>query len=147
MGKEAREGKWTAVILYDGVCELCNRLVNFVLKHDRRGVFRFASLQSPIAREMLDRHRIRAVPMDTVYVIADFGLPTERVLAKSNATLYTLSRLGGVWRLVDVARLAPRRVRDLVYDAVARRRYRIFGRYDTCPLPDATYRDRFIDSD
>ena len=147
MAKEAREGKRTAVILYDGVCGLCNRFVNFVLKRDRRGVFRFASLQSPIAREILARYRITAVPMDTVYVIADFGLPTERVLAKSTATLYTLSRLGGVWRLAGAARLAPRRVRDWVYDAVARRRYRIFGKYDTCPLPDATHRDRFMDSD
>jgi len=137
----------TAVILYDGVCGLCHRLVNFVLKHDLRGVFRFASLQSPIAREILARHRIRTEPMDTVYLIADFGLPTERVLAKSNATVYTLSRLGGVWRLAGAARLVPRRLRDWGYDAMARRRYQIFGKYDTCPQPDATYRDRFIDSD
>ena len=134
------------MILYDGVCGLCNRFVNFVLKHDRGGVFRFASLQSPMARDLLARHRIKTVPMDTVYVVADLALPTERVLAKSSAALYIFSRLGGVWGLTGVARAVPARVRDLVYDAIARRRYRIFGRYDACPLPDARYRDRFIDS-
>lgn len=136
----------TAVILYDGVCGLCNRLVSFVLQHDRCGVFRFASLQSPRARDLLDRHGIRTVPMDTVYVVADFALPTEHVLAKSSAALYIFSRLGGVWGLTGAARVVPARVRDSVYEAIARRRYRIFGRYDACPLPDARYRNRFIDS-
>jgi predicted DCC family thiol-disulfide oxidoreductase YuxK len=141
-----RERETTAVILFDGVCGLCSRFVNFVLKHDRRGVFRFASLQSPVAQEILVRHRIRTLPMDTVYVIADFGLQTERVLAKSSATLHIFSRLGGVWGLAGVARAVPPRVRNWVYDAIARRRYQIFGKYDTCPLPDPRHRDRFIDT-
>ena len=136
----------TAVILFDGVCGLCHRLVNFVLRHDRRGVFRFASLQSPAAREILQRHRISTAPMDTVYVVTDFGLPTERVLAKSSATLYILSRLGRPWRLPGVARILPQSLRDWVYDAIARRRYQIFGEFDTCPLPDPRHRDRFLDT-
>jgi len=140
-----RERETTSVILFDGVCGLCSRFVNFVLKHDRRGVFRFASLQSPMAQEILVRHRISTVPIDTVYVIADFGLPTERVLAKSSATLYVFSKLGGPLRLpAGVARILPQRLRDWVYDAIARRRYQIFGKYDACPLPDPRHRDRFI---
>jgi predicted DCC family thiol-disulfide oxidoreductase YuxK len=145
MAKEARQARAGVLILYDGVCGLCNRFVNFVVKHDRRRVFRFASLQSPTAHNILDRHRIRTIPMDTVYVVANFGLPTERVLSKSSATLHILSQLGGAWRLAGVARAVPARLRDLVYDAIARRRYRIFGKYDTCPLPDPSHRDRFID--
>jgi len=140
-----REGKATVVILYDGVCGLCNRGVWFVLKRDRTGAFRFASLQSSAGREILARHGIAPNALDTFYVVQDFELAGERVLSKSSAAIYTAERLGGVWKAATVLRVLPPRVRDLVYDTIARHRYRMFGRYDTCPLPEARYRDRFID--
>jgi len=140
-----REGEATAVILYDGLCGLCNRGVRFVLKRDRKGVFRFASLQSSAGREILARHGIAPAALDTFYVVRDFGLAGERVLSKSSAAIYTAARLGGIWKAAAVLRVLPPRVRDLLYDTVARHRYRLFGRYDTCPLPEARYRDRFID--
>jgi predicted DCC family thiol-disulfide oxidoreductase YuxK len=84
--------------------------------------------------------------LDTVYVVRDFGRATERVLSRSGAALYIFSRLGGVWRLAGAVRVLPQRIRDSLYDAVARRRYRIFGKYNTCSLPETAYRDRFIDS-
>jgi predicted DCC family thiol-disulfide oxidoreductase YuxK len=132
------------VILYDGVCGLCNRYVHWVLRHDRRRVFRFASLQSPAARDILARHRISADPLETVYVVRDFGQPSEQVLLKSSAALFVLSRLSGVWALAGLTRMLPRSLRDFLYDAVARRRYRFFGKYESCPLPDRAYLDRFI---
>lgn len=132
------------VILYDGVCGLCNRYVHWVLRHDRRRVFRFASLQSPAARDILARHRISADPLETVYVVRDFGQPSEQVLSKSSAALFVLSRLSGVWALAGLTRMLPRSLRDFLYDAVARRRYRFFGKYESCPLPDRAYLDRFI---
>lgn len=140
-----REGEATAVILYDGVCGLCSRGVRFVLKRDRESVFRFASLQSSAGREILARHGIAPDALDTFYVVRDFELAGERVLSKSSAAIYTAERLGGVWKAATMLRVLPPRVRDLVYDMIARHRYRLFGRYDTCPLPEARYRDRFID--
>jgi predicted DCC family thiol-disulfide oxidoreductase YuxK len=141
-----RAGKGTDLILYDGVCGLCNRGVRFVLKRDRKCVFRFAALQSSAGREILARHGIQLDALDTFYVVQDFGLAGERVLARSSAAIYTAARLGGVWKAVTVLRILPQHVRDFVYDTIARRRYRIFGRYNTCPLPEARYRDRFIDA-
>ena len=137
--------KTNAVILYDGVCGLCNRSVRFVLKHDREGVFRFASLQSAAARAILARHGLTPDALDTFYVVADFGLAGERVLSKSAAAIYTAETLGGIWKAARILSILPRRVRDWAYDIVARHRYRIFGKYDACPLPEARYRDRFID--
>jgi len=140
-----REGNATAVILYDGVCGLCNRGVRSVLKRDHKGVFRFASLQSSAGREILARHGIAPNALDTFYVVQDFGLAGERVLSKSSAAIYAAARLGGAWKAAAMLRVLAASVRELVYDAVARHRYRMFGSYDTCPLPEARYRDRFID--
>jgi predicted DCC family thiol-disulfide oxidoreductase YuxK len=135
----------TSLILYDGVCGLCNRSVRFVLKHDRGGIFRFASLQSAAAREILARHGLTPDALDTFYVVADFGLAGERVLSRSAAAIYTAETLGGVWKAATLLRLLPRRVRDWAYDMVARHRYQVFGKYDACPLPEARYRKRFIE--
>jgi len=141
----SRDEHGTAVILYDGVCGLCNRWVRFVLKRDHKGAFRFASLQSSAGREILARHGITPHALDTFYVVRDFGLAGERVLSKSSAAIYAAARLGGVWKVATMLRVLPARVRDWVYDTIARHRYGVFGRYDTCPLPEARYRDRFID--
>jgi predicted DCC family thiol-disulfide oxidoreductase YuxK len=142
---QRRDQEATSVILYDGVCGLCNRGVRFVLKRDRKGVFRFASLQSSAGREILARHGIAPDALDTFYVVRDFELAGERVLSKSSAAIYAAAMLGGVWKSVAMLRVLPPRVRDWLYDTIARHRYRVFGRYDTCPLPEARYRDRFID--
>jgi len=134
----------TAIILYDGVCGLCNRGVRFVLKRDREAVFRFAALQSSAGRQILARHGVEPGALDTFYVVPDFGLDSERVLSRSAAALYVAARLGGVWKSATALRILPRTVRDFVYDTIARNRYRTFGRYESCPLPDSTYRERFI---
>jgi predicted DCC family thiol-disulfide oxidoreductase YuxK len=135
-----------AVILYDGVCGLCDRTIRFVLKRDRGGIFCFAALQSPAARRILARHGIGEAQLETFYLVRDIGLATERVLGKSSAALCVLSRLEGPWRLAGVARVLPETLRDRVYDAIARRRYRIWGKYDACPQPDPMYRHRFLDA-
>ena len=133
------------MIFYDGLCELCNRGVRLVLKRDREGVFRFASLQSSAGQTILARHGLKADPLDTFYVVPDYGLAGERVFSRSSAAIYVAERLGGVWKAAILLRVLPGCVRDWVYDTIARHRYRMFGRYDTCPLPEARYRDRFID--
>jgi predicted DCC family thiol-disulfide oxidoreductase YuxK len=133
------------VILYDGVCGLCHRLNRFVLARDPAGRFRFAALQSAPAREILARHGRDPRDLDTLYLVLGHGGRDERLLRKSDAALWILRELGGPWRGASLLRLVPRPVRDLGYDLVARTRYRLFGRYDTCPLPDPRHRARFLD--
>jgi predicted DCC family thiol-disulfide oxidoreductase YuxK len=133
------------IILYDGVCGLCHRLNRFVLARDHAGRFRFAALQSELARDILSRHGRDPRDLDTLYLVLGHGRPDERLLTKSDAALWILRALGGPWRAARILRLVPRGMRDLGYDLVARTRYRLFGRYDACPLPDPRHRARFLD--
>jgi predicted DCC family thiol-disulfide oxidoreductase YuxK len=134
------------IVLYDGVCGLCNRSVQFLLKHDKRGRFRFASLQSDFARKVLGRHGLDAKDLDTVHVVENYDEPDERVLQRSDAVLRAGRELGGFWGASSaIVRVIPRPLRDLVYRLVATNRYRVFGKYDTCMLPEPNQRSRFLD--
>jgi predicted DCC family thiol-disulfide oxidoreductase YuxK len=136
----------TTIVFYDGVCGLCHRLNQFLLRRDRDARIRFAALQSPIARQLLAAHGLDPTDLDTVYVMADWRAGSERVLARSKAVLHALGQLGGPWRaLAWVGSLVPRPLADLVYRAVARSRYRIFGQYDRCQIPPPEWRERFLD--
>jgi predicted DCC family thiol-disulfide oxidoreductase YuxK len=134
------------IILYDGICGLCNRFVQFVLHRDRKDVFRFASLQSEFAARVLPRDANHTQQLDTVYVIVNFEQPDQRLLSRSNAVAFVLKHIGGIWGAAAVVlEILPRRLRDAAYDLVARIRYRWFGKYDTCPLPDPRQRYKFLD--
>lgn len=134
------------IVLYDGVCGLCNRLVRFILKRDKRDLFRFASLQSDLASSLLQRHERDPHDLDTVYVVVDYAQPTEHLLSRSDAILYLLAQLGGIWKLGSVGRILPRVLRDGAYRIVARNRYRVFGKYDSCMLPEPKHRAKFLAS-
>jgi predicted DCC family thiol-disulfide oxidoreductase YuxK len=126
------------VVFFDGVCGLCNRFVDFVIRHDARGVFHFAPLQGETARECLDEADVR--DLKTVVLLDGDG--TYR---KSTAVLHVLGRLGGFWRAVAaVLSLVPRPLRDVGYSWVARSRYAIFGKKETCRLPTPAERGRFL---
>ncbi len=153
------------ILLYDGVCGLCNRLVQFILLRDTAGLFRFASLQSGLAERILVRHGANARDLDTVYVLLDHEQTDERLLPRSDAVIFILKNLGATdvraagqpsathatrgfvfWRLVgQLLQVAPRWLRDWGYGVVARNRYRIFGRYEACPVPSSDTRARFLD--
>jgi predicted DCC family thiol-disulfide oxidoreductase YuxK len=134
------------VLLYDGVCGLCNRLVRFVLKRDPGGRFRFASLQSGFAANILIRHGAQVSGLDTVYVLLCDQRLGEKLLARSDAAVAVLLQLGGVWRVLGtVLRIFPKGLRDGGYGWIARNRYRIFGKHDSCPLVEQKYRSRFLD--
>jgi predicted DCC family thiol-disulfide oxidoreductase YuxK len=135
-----------AVILYDGVCGLCDRLVRFVVRRDRRKAFQFAALQSDAARRILNTYGRDPGRLDTFYLVIGYGTPHERLEAKSRAALSVFARLGKGWPLVMLLRLVPTAIADVVYDLVARTRYRWFGRYERCPLPSPEERGRFIDA-
>ena len=133
------------IVLYDGVCGLCNRLVQFLLKRDTRHRFRFASLQSDFANNLLTLYGADPHDLDTVYVVKDYGQPDQSLLGRSDAVLYMLDQLGGVWKLAGVGRVLPKALRDVVYKVVARNRYRVFGKYESCMLPEARHREKFLD--
>ncbi len=134
------------IMFYDGVCGLCNRLVQFLLKHDERGRLRFASLQSDFAKKVLGRHGIDPTDLDTVNVVVNYDEPDERVLQRSDAVLRAGRELGGFWGTSSsIAGVVPHALRDLAYRFVAQNRYRVFGKYDTCMLPDPNQRSRFLD--
>ena len=123
------------ILLYDGVCGLCNRLVQFILRSDRKAVFRFAALQSSLAAGILARHNANAADLDTVYVVLNHNQPNEALLARSDAVIFILKQLGGLWPVASLKlRFMPRWLRDWGYDVVARNRFEIFGRYDALSL-------------
>ena len=130
------------VILFDGVCRLCNAWCRFILKYDTHRRFKLASVQSREGQAIL----------------AHFDLPTERfdtmlyvegcnAYERSDAFLRVVVQLGGAWKLFSGLRLCPRVVRDFVYDRIARNRYTIFGRYDQCVLPSSDHAGRFLNAD
>ena len=133
------------IVLYDGVCGLCNRLNQFILKRDTHDRFRFASLQSDLAVSLLERHGADSRDLDTVYVVLDYNQPGERLLARSDAILHVLTQLDGIWKWAGAGRLLPKVVRDGIYNVVARNRYRVFGKHDSCILPDPKHRHKFLD--
>jgi len=134
------------IILYDGVCGLCDRLVQFVLKRDRDDRFQFAALQSAFARAILQRHGLNPDLLDTFHLVFDYGESSERVLARSDAVSAALDQLGGSWRiLAKLFDLFPTQFRDWQYNLIARNRYQLFGKRDACTLPDPKVRHKFLD--
>ena len=135
------------ILLYDGLCGLCNRFVQFVLRRDHNAVFRFASLQSALAASILARHNANPTDLDTVYIVVSHELPDEYLLSRSDAVVLVLKQLQGLSPAAAafLLQLLPKFLRDFGYNIVARHRYRIFGRSETCTLPGAQDRNRFLD--
>ncbi len=127
------------ILLFDGVCHLCAGSVQWVLKRDRAGLFRFASLQSEVGQQLLKDLGIPET-MDTVVVVVG-----DRAYVRSDAALEVVRRLGFPWSLLAVFRVVPRSIRDVVYDWIAHHRYRWFGRSETCWMPRAEWRERFLE--
>lgn len=132
------------LILYDGVCGLCNRLTAFTLPRDPAGVFHFAPLQSEFSRSMLLHFGRDPDILDTFYVVSDYQTNAPRLWSKARAGLFVARQLGGIWKLAAIFGAFPDFVLDRVYDLIARHRYRIFGRYDTCLVPKPEYKARFV---
>jgi predicted DCC family thiol-disulfide oxidoreductase YuxK len=128
------------VVLFDGVCNLCNAWVRFVVRHDRAGIFRFAAQQSPIGQAMIGEHTSGSRALSSVILVAGDSVYTE-----STAVLEICARLHPPWSWIGLLRVIPRRVRDSCYRFVVRHRYQWFGRTDTCQVPSTDVRSRFIE--
>ena len=133
------------LFLYDGICGLCNRVNQFVLRHDTAAQFDFASLQSATGQDLLQRRGHARRELTTFYVVSGYRSPTPVILSKARAALFVAKAMGWPWRLVNIVAILPTPVLDFFYDLVARHRYRLFGRFETCPLPSPQHRRRFID--
>ena len=133
------------LLLYDGVCGLCSRVLQFVLEHDRRGVFSFAPLQGETGRAMVSRWGGNPDELTTFYVFANYRTASARLLARSDAALFIAEEIGWPWKAFAAVRVMPKVLRDPVYDLVARTRYRLFGRLDQCLLPRPEVRSRFVE--
>lgn len=130
----------SAVVLFDGVCNLCNASVAFILRRDRRAYFRFASLQSEAAKGLLQGHSLET-GLDSIVLVED-----GQCFTKSTAALRIARRLGGLWPLLYAFIVLPRWIRNPIYDWVARNRYRWFGRRESCMLPSPEWKNRFLES-
>ena len=127
-------------ILFDGVCNLCNGTVQFVIKRDRAAIFRFASLQSDYAQHLLRQVNLPANQLYSVIVFED-GVAYQ----KSDAALRIARHLSGFWRWLYIFRFVPKFIRDGLYNFIATNRYRFFGKQDHCMIPTPELKARFVD--
>jgi predicted DCC family thiol-disulfide oxidoreductase YuxK len=127
------------IILFDGVCNLCNSSVQFILKRDPNGYYKFASLQGECGQRLLKKHGLNT-NLNSFVLIED-----EKVYVKSSAALRVCSKLIGAWKMLSIFQILPPFFRDLIYDVVATNRYKWFGKRDSCMLPLPEWKQRFLE--
>jgi predicted DCC family thiol-disulfide oxidoreductase YuxK len=133
------------VILFDGWCPLCVGAVRFVLRRDREARFSFASLDSAAAAELLDSCEANPEVLESVRTGSTVALVRRgRLYARSDAALYIARELPPPWSSMTLLRVVPRFLRDRVYGAIASRRHELWGRLDSCHVPEPADRDRFL---
>lgn len=130
------------IFVYDGLCVLCSGFVGFILKHDRQGVFRFASTASEAGAGIM-----RSAGIDPNEPSSNAVVSGSQIHLRSDAFLEVMRLLGSPWSCLRVLAVIPRPWRDAFYLMVARNRYRIFGRHDSCFVPDSSVRSRFLDAE
>ncbi|MEA1932429.1 MAG: thiol-disulfide oxidoreductase DCC family protein [Euryarchaeota archaeon] len=128
------------ILLFDGVCNLCNGAIQFIIPRDPEGTIRFAPLQSDLGERVQESAGLSTDDLETV-VLVDDGM----AYTKSDAAIRVGEHLGGVYRLLSLGRLLPRGLRDRIYDFVAENRYDWFGKKDQCMIPDDDVSDRFVE--
>ncbi|RXG27809.1 thiol-disulfide oxidoreductase DCC family protein [Leeuwenhoekiella palythoae] len=128
------------IILFDGVCNLCNGAINFIIKHDPKGIFKFASLQEETGQKLLAQHNIDPQETDSIVLIDD-----DKVSVKSSAALRIAKNLNQGYPLLFGFMIIPTFIRNGVYDFIAANRYKWFGKKESCMLPTPELRSRFLD--
>ncbi len=127
------------ILLYDGVCILCNRLIIFIIKRDKQAKIRFTPLQSASGVSILAKAGLSIHDINSIVLVED-----DKVFLKSSAILHIFKVLGGGWRLFSGLAIIPEFIRDFVYKVIAFHRYRIFGRREECMFPEADIKARFL---
>lgn len=127
------------VIFFDGVCNLCNASVNFIIKRDKKKLFRFSSLQSDFASKALPESLTKEAELQSLVLLKD------GILVKSTAALTIARELSGLWPILYVFIVIPRFIRHFIYDLIAKNRYNWFGKKDQCMIPTPELKERFVD--
>ena len=127
------------ILLFDGICNLCNGFVFFIIKRDPAAKFKFATLQSDFGQIQLKKFDLSSVKLKTIIYLRD-----EKYFLKSSAVLHALKDLGGLWKLFFVFIIIPAFIRDFFYIVIASNRYKIFGKRNTCMTPEPEIAQRFI---
>ncbi len=130
----------SAIVVFDGVCALCNGWVDFLIARDRRERYRFAAMQTPAGRRLLAAHGLDPDDPVSFLLLDEAGAHTD-----TDAIMRVLAGLGGAWRLAAAGRIVPRALRNRLYRYFARHRYRWFGRHDACRVPSPAEAHRFIE--
>lgn len=127
------------VILFDGVCNLCNGSVQYVIRHDRYAIFKFASLQSDSGQQLLHKYHLPQSNFNSFVLIED-----DKAYTRSTAALKVAAKLSGIVKLLYGFIIVPAFIRDAVYNFIARNRYKWFGKKDTCMIPTPALKSRFL---
>lgn len=128
------------LLLFDGVCNLCNHTVQILLKIDTKGVLKFASLQSPLGKAILNSTNLELEGVDSVVLVYQ-----GRIYIYSSAIVKLGEIVGGKWKVMKILKLIPPRLLDVMYRWIARNRYRVFGKQESCMIPTPELRTRFIE--
>ncbi|MCZ7604117.1 MAG: thiol-disulfide oxidoreductase DCC family protein [Melioribacteraceae bacterium] len=126
------------IILFDGVCNFCNGSVNFLIKRDSKGIFKYAPLQSEIGQNIIAKYNIRET-VDSIILLKE-----NNIYIKSNAVIEIIKELKWYWKMLIIVKILPKKFRDLLYDLIANNRYKWFGKMDSCMIPDENVKSRFI---
>lgn len=127
------------IILFDGVCNFCNGAINFVLKQDKKKIFRFATLQSEAGQKILQQYHLATNDFES-FILID----KDKIYKKSSATLRVLNQLPWHWKELQIFWIVPVFIRNAIYDFIAKNRYKWFGQKDQCMIPTAEMKSRFI---
>ena len=128
------------IVLFDGVCNLCNSSVQFIIKHDKKKQFLFASLQGKFGQEVLKKNNFSTESLNTLILIEG-----DKIFTRSTGVLRMLKHLGGRWSLLYGFIIFPAFIRDAVYNWVSKNRYKLFGKKDECMIPAKELKERFLD--
>jgi len=128
------------IILFDGVCNLCNNAVTFVIKRDRKDIFRYAAIQSDIGQKLITNAKINPETIDSIFLISK-----GKCYYKSNAALRIAKHLSGAYPLLFAFLIVPKFIRNWVYDFIAKNRYKWFGKKESCMIPTPALKSLFID--
>jgi len=128
-----------SIILFDGICNLCNSSVNFIIKNDKKEHFLFASLQSDAAKDILLQYQVKKIKFDSILLIEN-----GEIFEKSRAALRISRNLDGAYRFIYFLKIIPKFLTDWIYEIIARNRYKWFGKKEFCMIPSSQVKNRFL---
>jgi predicted DCC family thiol-disulfide oxidoreductase YuxK len=128
------------IVLFDGVCNLCSGSVLFIIQRDKKGIFKFASLQSSFGQQQLEKFNIDKNLLHSIILVRG-----KQIFQRSDAALEIANQLSGAWPVLYILKILPRFLRDGIYNLIARNRYRLFGKKDVCWIPTPELKERFLE--